>query len=424
LKGRGGSGRTARDPERVHAPARGVWYVQLVDSRSRAGGIGRIGRRAAAWLVVPVLAVLPACSHTTPYLNPKLAPQQPVGLTGPPLYRLILVGDAGAPHPGGPVLGALQRWAAREAGRTLVVFLGDNAYPEGITAARRADAEMRLTHQVDAVAAGGAEALFVPGNHDWANGAAEGHTAILAQEAFIGSRARFLPSGGCPGPELLDLPQSAPVVRLILLDTQWWLHRWDKPRAACPAGTPDEVVARLRAALRTDLPIVVGAHHPPVTHGPHGGFFDWRAHVFPLRALKPWLWIPLPGLGSAYPLLRAHVMKGDQNFNSPSNIAMWARLDEALRSHQGPSTLLFAAGHEHSLQILRGTSVEYVLVSGAGSEDEVTPVGSGTETVFAHEHPGFMVLDVTEQRLVISVVEPVGGGDAVLATVPVASRRP
>src|SRR5436309_11924013 len=30
----------------------------------------------------------------------------------------------------------------------------------------------------------------------------------------------------------------------------------------------------------------------------HGGHFGWQDHIFPLRNIKPWLWIPLPLIGS------------------------------------------------------------------------------------------------------------------------------
>ena len=89
-----------------------------------------------------------------------------------------------------------------------------------------------------------------------------------------------------------------------------------------------------------------------------------------------------------------------------------------VQSGRGP--VLYAAGHEHSLQVLKSDVVDYVLVSGAGSPSEVTAVTHGPDTIFAHEHAGFMSLDVTSTTIVLSVIEPDGsGGSRVMFSVDV-----
>ena len=308
-------------------------------------------------------------------------------------------------------LAALRGWVDDMPDRTLVVFLGDNAYPEGLTEARRDDAQRRLERQVQVVEDTPAEAIFIPGNHDWADGGPDGLTALRAQEAFLRGRARFLPANGCPGPALVDVPAVEPRVRVVALDTQWWLHDWSRPTDGCTPGTEAQVVEVLRAALETDLPVVVAAHHPLATHGPHGGFFDWRAHLFPLTALARWLWVPLPGVGSLYPLSR-RAAPPDQDLRADENREMRDALAAAFLDGAGRGPLLYAAGHEHSLQVLRSDIVDYVLVSGAGSRAKITPVASGPDTVFAHEHAGFMALDVAPEAIRLSVVEPVADGSS------------
>src|SRR5207245_4563265 len=69
-----------------------------------------------------------------------------------------------------------------------------------------------------------------------------GWDAIRRQERFLAAlgdaRVALLPGGGCPGPRVVDL---AGGVRLVALDTEWWLHDGRKPanptseigRAAC-----------------------------------------------------------------------------------------------------------------------------------------------------------------------------------------------
>ena len=87
---------------------------------------------------------------------------------------------------------------------------------------------------------------------------------------------------------------------------------------------------------------------------------------------------------------------------------MRTRLGDAFRRRP---PLVVASGHEHSLQVLDGgAAATLFLVSGLGSSEKATSVGSGDDTLFAHQHPGFMVLDILESRALLRVVEPGEGG--------------
>ena len=174
------------------------------------------------------------CSHTKPYYHPDIPETgKRDGETERALhYRLLLLGDGGIPKPDEPVLKTLGEWARKDAAKTSIVFLGDNIYPEGMTERKEREAKERLTPQLAVVKSAGVHGLFIPGNHDWAGGRAEGYSAVLAQEKFINDALtdapNFLPSGGAPGPVVLELPKANPAVRLIVLDTHWWLHKHEK----------------------------------------------------------------------------------------------------------------------------------------------------------------------------------------------------
>ena len=175
------------------------------------------------------------CSHTKPYYHPDIPDieRRERETEGVLRYRLLLLGDGGAPKPDEPVLKTLGEWAQKDASKTSIVFLGDNMYPEGMTERRKHEAAERLVPQLSVVKDAGAHGLFIPGNHDWASGKSEGYSALLAQEKFINDalvgEQNFLPTGGSPGPVALELPKADPAVRLIILDTQWWLHQHEKP---------------------------------------------------------------------------------------------------------------------------------------------------------------------------------------------------
>ena len=126
-------------------------------------------------LALLVLATAQACSHLSPYRD-LLYVSPARELPDSPKLQIVLVGDAG--DPGESLLSTLQAWIADSAAtRNVVAFLGDNAYPEGVTNGRREEAERLLDRQIDTVAATRATAIFIPGNHDWANGGPDGLAA-------------------------------------------------------------------------------------------------------------------------------------------------------------------------------------------------------------------------------------------------------
>lgn len=348
------------------------------------------------------------CSHTTPYYHPDLpsnAKQDTISDSSL-LYRILLIGDGGQPKSDEPVLSTLKTWAQKEPEKTSIVFLGDNMYPDGMTEERQHEASTRLDPQIEVVTSTKSHGLFIPGNHDWTNGDEEGYQAILAQEDYINKALtrtpKFLPQGGTPGPSVLDLPEITPVVRVIVLDTQWWLHQNDKPQKAI-----ETIISELKDTLDTDLPVVVVGHHPLQSYGSHGGFYDWKAHLFPLRELEKWLWVPVPIVGSLYPLSRWYIVRHVQDLSNSKYKEMVSQLNTVFAASKRTPLLIYASGHEHSLQVLKGETTDYLLISGLGSSEKATEVGHGVNTLFAHQHSGFMAVDfLSDGRILLRVVEP------------------
>jgi hypothetical protein len=345
---------------------------------------------------VAALLGLAACAGKASPQPTAIPPLAPDRLT----LSLYLIGDAGAPNARGePVLQALTRDLRGRRTQRVVVFLGDNAYPRGLPPPGhpdRKEAERILAAQVDAVTETGARGYFVPGNHDWAKHSKEGWDFIRHQEAFIDSAGRgatlLLPGGGCPGPSVVDLDRR---VRLVLLDTQWWLQHGPKPLdpdSDCPADSEREVVDSLRGALAgaAGRLVVVVAHHPFASGGEHGGHFTWQDHIFPLRAIRPWLWIPLPWLGSLYPAARR---EGISSQDMPSRD--YQRLIADLRrAFSGAPPALYAAGHDHNLQVIADGPARLELVSGGGIYGHYSATVRIHGTRFARKASGFVRLDV------------------------------
>lgn len=307
---------------------------------------------------------------------------------------LFLIGDAGLPAPRDePVLEGLKRAIRWDPSRSYVVFLGDNLYPAGLPPEGhpyRDEAERILNEQVDVLRDTRVRGLFVPGNHDWEAGGAGGWDAVRRQAEYLkrkgGDQVEFLPRGGCPGPEAVDLGDA---VRIIALDTQWWLHDAAKPRgpeSGCAVYTDTQVIDSVRALLRTagTRVTVVAAHHPLVSGGEHGGYFDWPTYAFPL-----------------YPWARRGGF-ADQDIASTGYRRMIRVLTAAFQPER---PLVYAAGHDHNLQVLRRDPAGYLLVSGGGIYGHTSQVRAITGTRYVNRASGFMRLTVlTDGRVRLAVV--------------------
>ncbi len=338
--------------------------------------------------------VMPQPSMSVPHSQPVIA-------------SIYLIGDAGAPAAGGePVLIALRQLLDAGPDSSLVVFLGDNVYPRGLPDSSDPGFPEAARRLRDQLAVGGdrpERLIFVPGNHDWDKSGPDGWNRIRRQRAWLaresGGRTRLLPADGCPGPATVD---AAGGIRLILLDTEWWLFGHDRPgiTSSCPTRTPAEVTAALAMAIEGHRAIVA-AHHPLASGGEHGGYFTVLDHLFPLRVIHPALFIPLPLLGSAYPIARGAGIS-DEDLSGRRNRAMRAALDSVFACYP---PVLYASGHEHTLQLIDRGRPPLLAVSGAGIFGHTGFVAGISGSRPALSQAGFMRLDVlANDRLRLGVL--------------------
>lgn len=296
----------------------------------------------------------------------------------PPVEAVLyLIGDAGNAQRDLPILRQLREdILARPGGRpAIIAFLGDNIYGNGLRDSSDPgfpQDSARLEAQVDVLRGTDALGVFVPGNHDWADGGRVGLHLMQNQTEFIARRAQrgvpvvVLPADGCPGPRTRELAASA---TLVLIDTQWWLHDRDsRTNLRCENQTESQVVAALQAifASRADgRRLIVLAHHPLETFGPHGGYFNARQMLFPLTESASWLWIPIPFV---FTIARNAGLRR-QDLSNGTNRAMRDSLMSVFSTY-ADEPFVYAGGHEHSLQVMDGSAfgVGTHLVSGAGSK--------------------------------------------------------
>ncbi len=201
----------------------------------------------------------------------------------------------------------------------------------------------------------------------------------------------MLPPGGCAGPDRVDFGEH---LRVVFLDQVGWQHasvKREAHAAACAHEDPLEIFHALADEFNQPdgRHVVLAAHHPLITAGPHGGHFDWKQHLFPLTDFVPWLWIPLPVIGSIYPMARQLGVTGT-DLGSKAYRSYVAAIYRASRPHV---PIMIAAGHEHSLQLHRDAVGMYYAVSGAGSAKKVNRVEKQNTLLMSAARPGFMRLD-------------------------------
>lgn len=307
-------------------------------------------------------------------------------------YRLILIGDAGE-------INATQQAILKDAvskyinGKTAALFLGDNIYPKGVEFAgnEKENALNILRSQYEILRNAGVPVFFLPGNHDWDKSGPAGYQKIIALNAYINSRQdsllQVVPSDACPGP--YEIPLSDNLV-VVAMDSEWWLYPYSKhtDKSDCPCKTKRDVLGKLEDIVRrnSNKTIVLATHHPFASHGTHGGYYTFKQHLFPLTEANKNLYIPLPIIGSLYPILRKSFPPAEDLGNILYQ-DMKTSIDQILQKH---ANVIHVAGHEHTLQLIQDAVLE--VVSGAGCKE--TAVKKGRNSLYAADTTGYVVADI------------------------------
>lgn len=321
-----------------------------------------------------------ACSRQLPELAPSQVPEPAPDAVESVIY---LVGDAGyAEEHRHPVLRRLRNdiedWSGALArdGAVVVLYLGDIVYPEGLRHTEEHYAADSAVVQSQVNLVGGPNArrynsvgYVIAGNHDWGNArdTEGGVQRLLNLQEFLdrrraeGVEVYLRPAAGEPGPAIADVGSQ---VRLLLYDTAWWLLAQDTiPK--------QRMFAETREITRTteDRFLIVAAHHPFESAGAHAGFVPfWKA--FGLRFL-------LARSGSIM-----------QDLNSIVYRELRREMLEAFRSRP---PLIFAGGHDHSLQVIASDSFpepRFSVVSGSGSK--LSSLGHTEGMRYRAGAPGYM----------------------------------
>ncbi|RZL13893.1 MAG: hypothetical protein EOO62_06925, partial [Hymenobacter sp.] len=325
-------------------------------------------------------------------------------------YSVFLIGDVGNPIPsakgGEPSLNFMRRQMLQTGSKSAVVFLGDNIYNQGMPpegAYDRKIAEGRLNEQLDILKGYKGEKYMTPGNHDWIQGYKGGLAQVNREQAYaehylaqdstqFSYTGDFLvPRDGCPGPYEIRLRDD---LVMIALNSQWFItEQANRPFGdACGADNEQEVYAQLEEVIRRnkDKHILIVTHHPLFSDGIHGGYFTFADHVFPLSIVQKYAFLPLPIIGSIYPLARKYGGIS-QDIPYPAYQDYKKNLRELFGKYPN---VVYANGHEHNLQYYDDPqSKAHFITSGSGCKTQHVKPGAGGDALFSDKEKGYARLN-------------------------------
>jgi predicted phosphodiesterase len=112
--------------------------------------------------------------------------------------------------------------------------------------------------------------------------------------------------------------------------------------------------------------------------------------LFPLTDIRKWAFLPLPVIGSIYPLVRAGIGT-PQDLKNKNYRAMVHGIEAAVNSN---SNVIFVAGHEHGLQLNKEKDFNYIVSGGACKANRVNT----RKTKFGSPSTGFAVLEISKTK--------------------------
>lgn len=316
--------------------------------------------------------------------------------------RVIMIGDAGEMDlPQKMLIPDAARHIIK--GKTTTIYLGDNIYPHGMGlpgSSDEAETQEILKSQFQPMRTAGAPVYFIPGNHDWDRMGPDGLAKIKRQWAFLESQndslLKLLPENGCPDPVAVNISDS---VVVIFMDSEWWLFPFNKDNvgADCNCASDRDVMLSLRELFYKNRykVILLATHHPFETYGSHGGKFSWKDHLFPLTTVNKNLYVPLPLVGSIYPLYRK-AFTHPEDLHHPLYQNFVKNVNEVFKDFPN---LIHVSGHEHGLQLIDDKEKNiFQVVSGGGAKENYTI--KGKHSLFGKATQGYVVADFMKNNKV------------------------
>ncbi|MDQ3048579.1 MAG: metallophosphoesterase [Bacteroidota bacterium] len=324
------------------------------------------------------------------------------------LFSVYLIGDAGEHREPGKALLLLRKQLLSDT-NSAVVFLGDNVYPHGLIKNDPVSAS-HLESQLQILKEYKGAAYFIPGNHDWKAQRFNGLKTLKNQEDYVTDYLKknssvsnrdsgtFLPSGGLPGPHSVLIAEK---LRLIIIDTQWFLHFYKKNKTGSIRETKKIFYSRLDSLLLASKiageRVLIAAHHPLFSNGLHS------------RSMQPYRFMvnytPFRLFGF-FGLTRLYT----QDLAQPRYKKMGVDLLKVIDKY---SNVIYASGHEHNLQLIEHANNTFV-ISGSGSKVSSFVKKKKWKTLFEDDRStGFVKIDYRPRQMPVITFYRTEGSDPV-----------
>jgi calcineurin-like phosphoesterase family protein len=276
-------------------------------------------------------------------------------------FSVYLIGDAGEDTVPGKALLMLKDQLLSNP-NSAVIFLGDNVYPAGLNGNHISI--LHLESQLQILKNYSGQAFFIPGNHDWHAEGPKGLKTLKNEQEYVElylknnssatnkNEATFLPKNGLPGPETVMLTDK---VRIIFIDTQWFLHFYKKNKVGTKAHTKElfyfHLDSLLSYAKQNKEQVIITAHHPMFTNGEHSRNAQPARFLINYTPFKILGWLGLDRVLS-------------QDLKAPHYKKMRTKMLQSIDKYDN---IIYASGHDHNLQFFNQGTNHYV-VSGCGSK--------------------------------------------------------
>jgi hypothetical protein len=308
-------------------------------------------------------------------------------------FKIFLVGDAGnSDEPQSQqTLNLLKAKLDSADKNSMLIFLGDNIYPNGMPKESDKDytlAKQKLENQLNITKNFKGKTLVIPGNHDWYSGL----DGLKAQEELVknyfNDKKAFLPKNSCA----IDDISLTKDIKLIVIDTEWALANWDNYPGInknCDIKTLEDLFVEFKDLVNKnqDKRIIVALHHPVISSGTHAGYNSAISHLFPLKSK-----IPLPGVASIINILRSSSGANPADINNQHYADLANRLKSIVQEKEN---IIFVSGHDHNLQYHEERNIRQI-ISGAGSKVDPSTIGSKTD--FSYGGSGFAILNIRKDQ--------------------------
>lgn len=313
--------------------------------------------------------------------------------------RVIFIGDAGEINfKQETIIGYAADLIIKD--KTTVIYLGDNIYPRGMGLAGSEEEGVTrniLRSQYKPMRAKGAPVYFIPGNHDWDKMGKQGLAKIKAQSNFLqeqqDSLLKLVPANGCPDPVEIQISDNMVV---IAMDSEWWLfpHETYSADNQCECNTKAEILSKLEEILYKNRhkTVLFSTHHPFKSYGVHGGYYSLKDHLFPFTTLQNKLFIPLPVIGSLYPLLRSTVFLNPEDMPHPQYKQLIKDISDVF---EGFPNVIYVSGHEHGLQLIKDKGIHQI-ISGSGAK--ASYIKKGKNLIYGNSDQGFVTVDMLKDK--------------------------